>query len=339
MVSWNRVAPGLEGKQGSFRAIAYATVVVGMALLATLGVQWILFSRAAEAAEPSLVRKHGGALMICGGGRLPEEIRDTFIELAGGREARIVVIPTAHALADAPGVGVGPRPLAGERGGLVGPVAYTLAGRGQRPGVLPAAGGRHRGLDRRRQATALTSAYLGTEVERQLKAVLDRGGVIGGTSAGAAVMTRVMIASGRTEAVLSRGFDLLPGAVIDQHFLKRNRARRLLGVVASHRDLIGFGIDEGTTLVVSPRTGRVRVLGDSYVLACTADGATGGARFDFLKAGDETDLGGLRRPDGVIACPIDLEDPVGPGGGRNARRRSIGSIQTFEWTRTMTPAR
>ena len=58
--------------------------------------------------------------------------------------------------------------------------------------------------------TALTSAYLGTEVERQLKAVLDRGGVIGGTSAGAAVMTRVMIASGRTEAVLSRGFDLLP---------------------------------------------------------------------------------------------------------------------------------
>ena len=138
--------------------------------------------------------------------------------------------------------------------------------------------------------------------------MLDRGGVIGGTSAGAAVMTRVMIASGRTEAVLSRGFDLLPGAVVDQHFLKRNRARRLLGVVASHRDLIGFGIDEGTTLVVSPRTGRLRVLGDSYVLACTADGATGGARFEFLKAGDETDLGGLRRPDGVIACPIDLED-------------------------------
>jgi len=49
---------------------------------------------------------------------------------------------------------------------------------------------------------ALTNAYLGTEVERQLKALLDRGGVIGGTSAGAAVMTRVMIASGRTQAVL-----------------------------------------------------------------------------------------------------------------------------------------
>ena len=90
-------------------------------------------------------------------------------------------------------------------------------------------------------------------------------------------------------------------------------------MVASHRDLIGFGIDEGTTLVVSPRTGRVRVLGDSYVLACTADRATGGARFDFLKAGDETDLGGLRRPDGVIACPIDLEDSVGR---RRTKRRA-----------------
>ena len=110
------------------RAIAYATVVIGMALLATLGVQWFLFCRAAEAAGPSAIRKHGGALMICGGGRLPEEIRDTFIELAGGREARIVVIPTAHALADAPGAELGPRALAGERGGLVDPVAYTLAG-------------------------------------------------------------------------------------------------------------------------------------------------------------------------------------------------------------------
>ena len=60
MMSWNRIAPRLEGKRGVFRAIASATVVVGMALLATLGVQWISFSRAARAAGPSLVRKHGG---------------------------------------------------------------------------------------------------------------------------------------------------------------------------------------------------------------------------------------------------------------------------------------
>ena len=69
----------------------------------------------------------------------------------------------------------------------------------------------------------LTEAYLGTEVERQLKALLDRGGVIGGTSAGAAVMTRVMITGGRTTADVGQGFDFFPGAVVDQHFLKRNR--------------------------------------------------------------------------------------------------------------------
>ena len=58
----------------------------------------------------------------------------------------------------------------------------------------------------------IVNAYLGTEVETQLMALLARGGVIGGTSAGAAVMSRVMISSGRTEAKLGQGFDFLPGA-------------------------------------------------------------------------------------------------------------------------------
>ncbi len=308
MVSWDRATPGRQGGRVACRSIAYATVVVGLAGLATLGVQWIFFSRAAEAARPALIRKGGGELIICGGGRLPETILDTFLEHAGGREARIVVIPTAHVRADDPGEQWG---LALWRAkGVASLTRLHTRSRAQandpefcRPlaeatGVWIGGG----------MQISLTDAYLGTEVERQLKALLARGGVIGGTSAGAAVMTRVMIADGRNQAVLARGFDFLPGAVVDQHFLRRNRARRLLGVVASHRDLIGFGIDEGTTLVVTPRTGRLRVLGDSYVLACIADGPTGGTRFEFLKAGDETDLVGLRRPDGVIACPIDLED-------------------------------
>ena len=330
MVSWNRVTPGLAGGRGACRKIAYATVVLGMALLATLGVQWNLFQSAAKAAGPSAIRKHGGALMICGGGRLPEEIRDTFIELAGGRESRIVVIPTAHALADAPGAEWALEPWRAK--GVASVIRLHTRSRAEADDPefcrsLADATGVWIGGGRQ---LSLTSVYLGTEVERQLKALLDRGGVIGGTSAGAAVMTRVMIASGRTEAVLSRGFDLLPGAVVDQLFLRRNRARRLLGVIASRRDLIGFGIDEGTTLVISPRTGRLRVLGDSYVLACTADGATGGARFEFLKAGDETDLGGLRRPDGVIACPIHLEDSDTDGRAEGEMRADNDwSIKTF----------
>ena len=102
-------------------------------------------------------------------------------------------------------------------------------------------------------------------------ALLARGGVIGGTSAGAAIMSRMMIVSGRTEAKLGQGFDFLPGAVIDQHFLKRNRIKRLLGVVRSHPDLIGLGIDESTALVVDVRGKRLHVIGNSYVIACVPE--------------------------------------------------------------------
>jgi len=70
--------------------------------------------------------------------------------------------------------------------------------------------------------------------------------VIGGTSAGAAIMTRVMIQSGRTEANEGQGFDLLADAVVDQHFLKRKRMDRLVKLLEKHPGLLGFGIDEST---------------------------------------------------------------------------------------------
>ncbi len=170
----------------------------------------------------------------------------------------------------------------------------------------------------------LTDAYLGTEVERQLKALLERGGVIGGTSAGAAVMTRVMINSGRTEAKLGQGFDFLPGAVVDQHFLKRNRLPRLLGVLRKHPDLIGLGIDEQTALVVDVRGKRIHVIGNSYVVACVPESSTSKAgdpslvptpvpgpttaRLEILKPGDEADLATLRSlSSGGVMPGIDLE--------------------------------
>ena len=58
--------------------------------------------------------------------------------------------------------------------------------------------------------------------------------MIGGTSAGAAIMTRVMIVSGRKQAVEGLGFDLFPNTVVDQHFLKRKRMDRLMGLLGNH---------------------------------------------------------------------------------------------------------
>ena len=73
----------------------------------------------------------------------------------------------------------------------------------------------------------LADTYLGTAVEKLVHAVLNRGGVIGGTSSGAAIMSTIMIRRANPDPEVGRGFDFLPGTVIDQHFLKRHRQDRL----------------------------------------------------------------------------------------------------------------
>jgi cyanophycinase len=251
-----------------------------------------------------------GALVICGGGGIPDAVRERFLELAGGRRARIVVIPTAHPLADGPDAAAVLEPWK-----ALGVTSVRLLHTRSRDEANDAAfvrplaeatgvwfgGGRQNWL---------TEAYLGTEVERQLMALLDRGGVIGGTSAGAAVMTRVMIARGRAKAEVSQGFDFFPGAVVDQHFLKRNRLGRLLSVLVDHPNLIGLGIDERTALVVDVRNRLLNVVGDSYVIACVPGPAGSPARLEILKPGDEANLAGLREPKahGLASAPaLDLE--------------------------------
>ena len=109
----------------------------------------------------------------------------------------------------------------------------------------------------------LADAYANTAVEREIKAVIERGGVVGGTSAGAAIQSHVMIASGKSVPKMREGFDLLPHAIIDQHFLKRNRMNRLLSAVQKHPECIGVGIDEATAIEVHGQ--ECKVLGSSYV--------------------------------------------------------------------------
>jgi len=239
----------------------------------------------------------GGKLVICGGGKLPQPIRDQFCKFAGGSKARIVVIPTAtaradhaqyltHVLDDWKDCGAGSLSLLHTRSrdeanddAFVRPLVEAT-------GVWLSGG----------DQVFLTNAYLGTLVEKQLRAVLSRGGVIGGTSAGAAVMSGVMIAGGRTKADVSQGFDFISGAVIDQHFLKRNRLPRLIGVLSSHPNLVGLGIDEQTALVVDVQEHHLSVIGDSYVVACVPDSQHNSVSVKFLKPGDQTALSDLKVP-------------------------------------------
>ncbi|MEE9125969.1 MAG: cyanophycinase [Planctomycetota bacterium] len=231
-----------------------------------------------------------GSLLICGGGKLPEEIYDRFMVLAGGNDAHIVVIPTASARANEDD-GDNEESFLARWRELPHKSLRLLHTRQRKEANTDAflaplktatgvwiSGG---------QQGRLAAVYQGTKVEVELRALLRRGGVIGGTSAGAAISTKVMIQGGEQTPQIGTGFDLLPGFVVDQHFLKRRRLPRLQQAIADHPHLVGLGIDEGTALLVHKR--RMRVLGKSVTL-CLASTKHRKARQDTWRPGRRYDL-------------------------------------------------
>jgi cyanophycinase len=239
-----------------------------------------------------------GALVIHGGGELPDEVQKEFLEFAGGEKARIVVIPTASERAD---------DWVEDEAGQQRLLEPWKSGGAADVQVLHTRSreeaNREAFVAPLKQATAvwfggglqqrLADAYLGTGIEREILAVLARGGVIGGTSAGAAIQSKIMIAGGQKEPQMSAGLDLFPGAIIDQHFLARGRRDRLVAAITMHPDCVGFGIDEGTALVVRGR--KLRVLGESTVTVILAACEERPLREFQLKAGESHDLTMLRR--------------------------------------------
>jgi len=109
----------------------------------------------------------------------------------------------------------------------------------------------------------LADAYLGTAVEREIKALLARGGVVGGGSAGATIQGSYLVRGasavpgnpdGDNTIMMSpgheKGFGLLRNTAIDQHVIVRHREADLDPVITAHPDLLGIGIDEGASIVV-----------------------------------------------------------------------------------------
>ena len=96
-----------------------------------------------------------------------------------------------------------------------------------------------------------------------------------------------LVAGGRPGPKIGPGLDLLTGAIVDQHFRARHREARLVAAVRAHPDRTGYGIDEGTALVV--RGGVARVLGAGGVTVVSARGADEpGLR--FVPAGESLEL-------------------------------------------------
>ena len=226
-----------------------------------------------------------GSLVIVGGGPRNEAVMQKFVQLAGGAGgARVMVLPMASSLAE-----TGPESVeAFRRMGVSAWSANLTRDEAMRAetarGLDSATGIWFPGGDQAR----ITAVLVGTPTERAIRARYEAGAVVGGTSAGAAVMstpmltgderhpggarpdtTQSFITIARDNVVVSQGLGLAEGAIIDQHFLRRRRHNRLISLVLEHPQLVGVGIDESTALVIEPGQ-PWRVLGASAVIVYDA---------------------------------------------------------------------
>jgi cyanophycinase len=215
-----------------------------------------------------------GHLVIIGGHEDREhgkEILTRFVELAGGKDAKIVVIAAASSIADE--MWEVYDKAFGELG-VKNRVHLNLDSRDEANDedhirdIVDATGIFMTGGDQKRLLAIIGGTALDAEMHAALKL---RGAVIGGTSAGASAMSGHMLAQGRAElhpekgsVSLGAGLGFLHKVVIDQHFSERQRLSRLLSIVAQNPYLQGIGIDEDTALIIERGVG-IEVLGEGAV--------------------------------------------------------------------------
>lgn len=125
----------------------------------------------------------------------------------------------------------------------------------------------------------ITSQIGDTGIEAKVRALFERGGVVAGTSAGASVMSDMMLIKGTSREThrigdlhMSPGLGLIRDVIIDQHFAERGRFGRLLGAVAHNPRVLGLGIDEDTAAIVEG--GRFRVIGSGAVYVVDGSGVS-----------------------------------------------------------------
>ena len=207
-----------------------------------------------------------GTLVIQGGG--PSEgtgIVETFILKAGGPNAKIVVVPTAAGNRNRDGsviVYTEEKVLAAwkKRGATNVHMLHThdpkVADTEAFASVLRDANGVW--FDGGRQWNIVDS-YAKTLTEREFHKVLERGGVIGGSSAGATIQGDYLVRGAvagpdimmTPEPEHEHGFAFLRRSAIDQHINTRNRWDDIIPVIQKFPNLLGIGISEGTAIVVT----------------------------------------------------------------------------------------
>ncbi len=247
-----------------------------------------------QSPEPPRVGPERGSLVVVGGAMRSAEIYQRFIELAGGPDAHIVLVPTAGGGEEYDEFyqGMNAWRANGARNlTLLHTIDPAEADTDAFVEPLKTAGGVFFFGGRQWR---LVDAYGGTRAEEAFREVLERGGVIGGSSAGASIQGSFLVRGDtRSNTIMmgdhQRGFGYLRNVGIDQHVLRRNRQFDLIEVIEAHPELLGIGLDEDTAIVV--QGDRFEVIGSSYALIYDNQSTTGAAgKFYFLAPGDRYDM-------------------------------------------------
>ncbi|WP_337872405.1 cyanophycinase [Ignavibacterium sp.] len=227
-------------------------------------------------AVTDIISQSKGYLVIIGGVHT-QETSKKFIELAGGDNARIIIIPNA-----------GSNPVYNSE--LHKKEFEELSAKADYLLFTRETADADSNLKKMDWANAvyflggdqsdLTRDMLGTKLLQKVYDIYNDGGVIGGSSAGAAVQSEIMITGNEllnkdsSSAFVSiqkgnietaKGFGFIKSAIIDQHFLKRKRHNRLITLMCEHPNLLGIAIDEATAIVVNPDD-TFEVVGSNQVL-------------------------------------------------------------------------
>jgi cyanophycinase len=232
---------------------AMRSLLLGLALLAAVAVP-------GTAQSP-------GAIVAVGGGGTTDGIVKRTLDLAGGRDAVVVVLPQSSSLEGAGDSSV----RMWQEAGAGSVRKLDFADPQAREALSSATLIWIPGGDQNRFMQAIAGTGLDEVIrERHLAGV-----VVGGTSAGAAVLSGLMI-TGKADlqsldagtTVVAKGLGLWTVGIFDQHFLRRQRNNRLLSAVLDHPGTIGVGIDEATAVIV--RGGTLEVVGRSAVVVFDA---------------------------------------------------------------------
>ena len=245
-----------------------------------------------------------GTLVIEGGGDRIEVILKTIIDYSGGENSKVLVVPFASGVAEETGI------KQSEEFRVLGckSADYIFCEKDSidSPSSLAKLDGVTAIFFSGGDQVVLSDYLEGTKFLERIREIYKDGGVVSGTSAGAAIMSRVMLTGEQRsdttnsqifntiekgDVITAKGFGFLDNIVVDQHFLKRKRQIRLISVLMDNPGLRGIGIDEETAIVVKSDN-TIEVIGDNKAMlfepykAVNSNGDVSSFKLTVLNPGD-----------------------------------------------------